>query len=102
MAALLLPARQAQAQQTTFLITPYYGNATITSRFDHEFPTPVTNRVNVFRRHDGARWTDPPTLVDVNNCTQGVNCYDGHNGYDRVLAVGWVFSLRRRITLRGR
>lgn len=82
---LLFPARQVQAQQTPFLITPYYGNATITSRFDHEYPTPATNLVNVFRRHDGARWTNPPTPVDLYNCQQGVNCYDGHNGYDFVL-----------------
>jgi len=109
--SLLLPAREAQAQQTPFLITPYYGNATITSRFDHEYPTygrtPNSNN-NIFRRTDGARWTNPPTPVDVNNCTQGVNCYDGHDGYDftraenggyfRVLAAAGVTVARQAWT----
>jgi len=84
--SLLLPAREAQAQQTPFLITPYYGNATITARFDHHYPTygraPNSND-NIFQPSDGAWYQNPPP-VDPVNC-QGVRCYDGHDGYDFVL-----------------
>lgn len=65
--ALLSPASTARAQQPPFLITPYYGNEAITSRFDHEYPTytfPPDNNNNIFTRHDGSRWI-PPTLSRI-------------------------------------
>lgn len=69
--------RQANAQTTSpFLSSPYYDTKTITSYFDHESPN------NIFTRYDGSRWTNPPTPVDVVNCTTGTNCYDGHDGTD--------------------
>lgn len=86
-----------QQTQPRFLITPYYGKSRINSYFDHEFPTYATNGSIV--NYLGQRLADPAGP----DCTIGVNCYDGHDGYDfsleydRVLAsysgivnrVGW-------------
>ena len=91
---LFLPAQSVKAQQNPFLITPYYGSETITSRFDHEYPTYTgypDNNNNIFTRHDGARWT-PPGPVELDNCDTGVNCYDGHNGYDFALSYERVLA----------
>lgn len=113
-ATVVSPVLKVKAQQVPFLISPYYGTENINSFFDHEYPTyylvPNGNgnpgsENNIFTRYDGARWTNPPDPVDKNNCTTGVNCYDGHDGYDfslvyeRVLAAadgeiiqaGWQF-----------
>jgi hypothetical protein len=49
-----------QAQQTPFLITPYYGTKAINSWFDHEYPTYVSN--NIFTRYDGGRMCHPVRL----------------------------------------
>jgi murein DD-endopeptidase MepM/ murein hydrolase activator NlpD len=73
--------REALAQAPTFsLITPYYGTKTIRSYFDHNYPT-YTND-NKFVRYDGQQWIGN---VDINNCQNYVNCYDGHNGLDIVM-----------------
>ncbi len=67
-----------QTQSETFsIITPYYGTKDIRSFFDHNAPNFVTN--NVFVRYDGQQWTGN---VDISNCTNFTNCYDGHNGLD--------------------
>lgn len=64
-----------------FLYRPYYGNQTIgqrtTSFFDHD--KPWYDYDNIFVRYDGSRWTSNDSIT---TCTGGVNCYDGHNGYD--------------------
>jgi len=52
-------------------------SGTITSLIDHTQPTYASN--NNFTRHDGAVFTGN---VDKLNCSQGTNCYDGHNGVD--------------------
>ncbi len=65
---------------TPFMHRPYYGSRTMTQRmrslFDHDKPT--YEQDGIFVSYTGARLTGN----DVNNCTPGVNCYDGHNGYD--------------------
>lgn len=64
-----------------FLYRPYYGSQPISSRttsyFDHD--KPWYDYDGIFVRHDGARWTSNDS---IGSCTGGVNCYDGHNGYD--------------------
>jgi murein DD-endopeptidase MepM/ murein hydrolase activator NlpD len=63
-----------------FLHRPYYGTSTISSRtvsfFDHDHPW--YDNDGTFVRYDGAKWTN----VSLGSCIGGVNCYDGHNGYD--------------------
>jgi murein DD-endopeptidase MepM/ murein hydrolase activator NlpD len=65
---------------TPFLHRPYYGNQTILQRtvsfVDHDKPWYVND--GLFVRYDGAQWTG----VSIGSCIGGVNCYDGHNGYD--------------------
>ena len=70
---------QVQAQTAPFLTTPYFGQKSMTSRFDHELPNyGVDGSLMGF---DGIR-RGPP--ADVTNCTNGINgsCYNGHDGYD--------------------
>jgi len=70
----------ASAAPTPFMHRPYYGSRTISSRtvsfVDHDHPW--YDNDGIFVRYDGARWTN----VSIGSCTAGVNCYDGHNGYD--------------------
>jgi murein DD-endopeptidase MepM/ murein hydrolase activator NlpD len=74
---------QAQTQ-APFLTTPYYGYHGINSYFDHEYPDYQPN--STFTRYDGSRWTN------MSDCTIGVNCYDGHNGYDFVMQYESVLA----------
>ncbi len=79
-------ARQTKAIQkydnvpTPFLHRPYYGSQSIAQRtvsfVDHD--QPWYSNDGIFVRYDGAKWTH----VSIGSCTGGVNCYDGHNGYD--------------------
>jgi murein DD-endopeptidase MepM/ murein hydrolase activator NlpD len=63
-----------------FMHRPYYGSRTVLQRtrslFDHDKPT--YEQDGIFVRYDGTRLTN----ASITNCTPGVNCYDGHNGYD--------------------
>ncbi len=63
-----------------FMHRPYYGSRTISSRtvsfVDHDHPW--YDNDGTFVRYDGSKWTN----VSIGSCTGGVNCYDGHNGYD--------------------
>lgn len=69
---------EVHAQAETFsIITPYYGTKDIRSYFDHSAPNYSTN--NIFVRYDGQQWAGN---VGIGNCTNFVNCYDGHNGLD--------------------
>jgi hypothetical protein len=78
----VIPARlsshKAQAQsQPKFLSTRYYGQETIKSFFDHEYPTyrdAPNNNNAIFTRYDLRRWTDVPKA----NCVEvpDNNCYD--------------------------
>ena len=72
-------SRQA-ATPTPFEHRPYYGSRTVSQRttsfVDHDQPWYVND--GIFVRYDGAKWTN----VAIGSCTGGVNCYDGHNGYD--------------------
>jgi murein DD-endopeptidase MepM/ murein hydrolase activator NlpD len=65
---------------TPFLHRPYYGSRTVSQRttsfVDHDKPWYVTD--GVFVRYDGQVWKNVP----IGGCTGGVNCYDGHDGYD--------------------
>ncbi len=65
---------------TPFMHRPYYGSRSISSRtvsfVDHDHPW--YDNDGTFVRYDGTRWTN----VSIVSCTGGVNCYDGHNGYD--------------------
>ncbi|MBO0782845.1 MAG: M23 family metallopeptidase, partial [Ktedonobacteraceae bacterium] len=84
-----------------FLHRPYYGRQSIVKRtisfFDHDKPWYVHDRT--FVRYDGKTWRKASLAA----CHSGVNCYDGHNGYDlglffepvlsaasgRVIRAGW-------------
>jgi len=74
-----------------FLYRPYYGSQTISQRttsfFDHDKPWYDSD--GIFVRYDGARWT---TNDSITTCTGGVNCYDGHDGYDLNLRFEPVLS----------
>src|SRR5260370_105415 len=73
-------SRAHYATPTTFMHRPYYGSRTVaqrtTSFVDHDKPWYVND--GIFVRYDGTKWTN----VAIGSCTGGVNCYDGHNGYD--------------------
>ena len=85
-----LARKQDTAQQHTvtkvatapapFMHRPYYGSRSIASRtvsfVDHDHPW--YDNDGTFVRYDGSKWTN----VSIGSCTGGVNCYDGHNGYD--------------------
>src|ERR1700694_3618637 len=85
-------SKQQNATPVPFMHRPYYGSQTVgqrtTSFVDHDKPWYVND--GIFVRYDGMRWTN----VGIGSCTAGVNCYDGHNGYDLnmwyepVLSVG--------------
>ncbi len=66
---------------TPFMYRPYYGSQPISQRttsfFDHDKPWYAYD--GIFVRYDGSRWTSNDS---IGSCTGGVNCYDGHNGYD--------------------
>ncbi len=69
---------------TISLNTPYYGNKTINSYFDHRYPTydfwPNTTYANVVR-FDG---------LDSPSCNP--TCYNGHNGIDFGMAYEMVLA----------
>ncbi len=75
---------------TPFLHRPYYGNQTILQRtisfVDHDKPWYVND--GIFVRYDGKKWTN----ATISSCIGGVNCYDGHNGYDLNLHYEPVLS----------
>ena len=81
---------KAAVAPTPFMHRPYYGSQTISSRtvsfVDHDHPW--YDNDGIFVRYDGAKWTN----VSIGSCTGGVNCYDGHNGYDLNLAFEPVLS----------
>lgn len=85
----LAPVQVVQAQGETFSIsTPYYGSKEIRSYFDHSAPT-YTPRNNLFVKYDGHSWTGN---VSISNCTNDLNCYDGHNGLDIGMAYEHVLA----------
>ncbi len=73
-------SEQQNATPVPFMHRPYYGSQTVgqrtTSFVDHDKPWYVND--GIFVRYDGMRWTN----VAIGSCIGGVNCYDGHNGYD--------------------
>ncbi len=85
-----LGARQQASAPTPFMHRPYYGTQSIASRtvsfVDHD--KPWYDYDGVFVRYDGQKWTG----VSIGSCTGGVNCYDGHNGYDLNLRFEPVLS----------
>ncbi|GCF06618.1 peptidoglycan DD-metalloendopeptidase family protein [Dictyobacter arantiisoli] len=101
----LAHATEAHTQRPfPFLHRPYYGYQTIMQRtisfMDHDKPWYAND--GKFVRFDGFTWND-----SVFDCTSGLSCYDGHNGYDmnlrfesvlsaapgRVLRAGWYNPL---------
>ena len=81
-----------------FMYRPYYGKQTILDRtvsyVDHDKPWYVND--GVFVRYDGKRWTG----VSIGSCSGGVNCYDGHNGYDLNLWYEPVLSVAAGTVIR--
>ena len=73
-----------------FMHRPFYGSQTVpqrtTSLFDHDKPD--YEQDGIFVSYNGTRLTN----ADINNCTPGVSCYDGHNGYDLNLHFEPVLS----------
>jgi murein DD-endopeptidase MepM/ murein hydrolase activator NlpD len=73
-----------------FMHRPFYGTQTVLQRtrslFDHDQPTYVQD--GIFVRYDGTRLTN----ASIMNCSPGVNCYDGHNGYDLSMQFEPVLS----------
>ncbi len=88
----------ADSLPTPFMHRPYYGNLTISQRttsfVDHDKPWYVND--GIFVRYDGAKWTN----VAIGSCTGGVNCYDGHNGYDLNLRFEPVLSVAAGTVIR--
>lgn len=81
----LTPLRHVLSQsQSPFLSSPYYGSKSINSYLDHEYPTYGKN--SIFTRYDGSRWTN------MSGCTLGINCYDGHDGYDFAMSYERVLA----------
>jgi murein DD-endopeptidase MepM/ murein hydrolase activator NlpD/Tol biopolymer transport system component len=82
------PLEHIAATVSPFLHRPYYGDRAISNRtvsfFDHDKPWYVND--GIFVRYDGKRWNG------VSSCQAGVNCYDGHNGYDLDLRFEPVLS----------
>src|SRR5947209_17669947 len=80
----------AYTTPTPFMYRPYYGSQTVaqrtTSFVDHDQPWYAND--GIFVRYDGAKWTN----ASIGSCTPGVNCYDGHNGYDLNLRYESVLS----------
>jgi len=105
------PTKRQNATPTPFMHRPFYGSKTIaqrtTSFVDHDKPWYVND--GIFVRYDGARWTN----VAIGSCTGGVNCYDGHNGYDlnlwyepvlstdagTVIRAGWYDATNHMVAL---
>ncbi len=99
------------AAPVPFMHRPYYGSRTISSRttsfVDHDKPWYVND--GIFVRYDGAKWTN----VAIGSCVGGVNCYDGHNGYDlnlwyepvlsvaagTVIRAGWYYPTNHQASL---
>src|SRR3989440_98935 len=86
--AALVQMSSHNSTPTPFMYRPYYGSQTVaqrtTSFVDHDQPWYAND--GIFVRYDGAKWTN----ASIGSCTPGVNCYDGHHGYDlnsRVEAV---------------
>ncbi len=77
---------------------PYYGSKTILQRtvsfVDHDKPWYVND--GTFVRYDGQKWTN----VAIGSCVGGVNCYDGHNGYDLNLWYEPVLSVAAGTVIR--
>lgn len=83
---------------TPFMRRPYYGSKTVAQRtvsfVDHD--RPWYDNDGTFVRYDGAKWTN----VSIGSCTGGVNCYDGHNGYDLNLWYEPVLSVAAGMVIR--
>ena len=92
-----LSARQSSAP-VPFMHRPYYGSKTILQRtvsfVDHDKPWYVND--GTFVRYDGQKWTN----VAIGSCVGGVNCYDGHNGYDLNLWYEPVLSVAAGTVIR--
>ena len=91
-------SKRQNAAPTPFMHRPFYGSKTVaqrtTSFVDHDKPWYVND--GIFVRYDGARWTN----VGIGSCTGGVNCYDGHNGYDLNLWYEPVLSVAAGTVIR--
>lgn len=87
-------ARQGSLQSAKapkpFMYRPYYGKQTISARtvsfVDHD--KPWYDYDGVFVRYDGMK----SKSASIGVCDGGVNCYDGHNGYDLNLRFEPVLS----------
>ena len=81
-----------------FMYRPYYGRRTVLQRsislFDHD--KPWYDNDGVFVRYDGKKWRN----TEVDDCTSGQNCYDGHNGYDINLYFEPVLSVAAGVVTR--
>src|SRR5690348_2839656 len=81
-----------------FLHRPYYGAQTVLSRtvsfVDHDKPWYVPD--GLFVRFDGQRWSGDSVV----NCSRGISCYDGHNGYDLNLWFEPVLSAAAGVVIR--
>ena len=96
--ASVVQSKSQAAVPTPFMHRPYYGSKTVaqrtTSFVDHDKPWYVND--GIFVRYDGMKWTN----VSIGSCTGGVNCYDGHNGYDLNLWYEPVLSVAAGTVIR--
>ena len=97
-AAASAQTKRPHATPTPFMHRPFYGSRTVGQRtvsfVDHDKPWYVND--GIFVRYDGAKWTG----VSIGSCTAGVNCYDGHNGYDLNLWYEPVLSVAAGTVIR--
>src|SRR3984893_5136981 len=91
-------SKQQNATPAPFMHRPFYVSQTVgprsTSVVDHDKPWYIND--GIFVRYDGMRWTN----VSIGSCTGGVNCYDGHNGYDLNLWYEPVLSVAAGTVIR--
>lgn len=83
---LLMQSKPVFAQAAPFLYRPYYGNFPgFSASFDHNLPNYGINWV--FTRWQGDSAYSPPHDISATGCNVGGSyCYDGHDGYDILLA----------------
>jgi hypothetical protein len=76
---------KADWEYPVFLTAPYYDHKTITSLFDHQYPTydgTPNNGDDNFRKYTNEWWVHGADLEHCTTVEPNWNCYSGHNGID--------------------
>lgn len=87
--ALVIILLTSQTVSAGDLTLPLPSTPSVNSWFDHEPPFNCLSNcssTDYMRRYDGARWANADS--NVNNCTLGTSCYNGHDAIDYQAAPG--------------